>query len=93
MKLFKQIVIVSAQVECPYCGKPNQLDPAFECCGEVHAELLFSDSNGNRYAKYELDQMRADPVSFEVIREDLGESENTVSDKELCRRDYGMGEV
>jgi hypothetical protein len=28
-------------IACPYCGEPNQLDPALLCCGEVHAQLFY----------------------------------------------------
>ncbi len=34
---------LTKEVICPYCGNPNQLDPPILCCGEVHAEEVYSD--------------------------------------------------
>lgn len=35
------MIEVEPQIVCPYCGSPNQLDPALLCCGEVHAETQY----------------------------------------------------
>jgi len=41
-------------IACPYCSKRNQDDPILGCCGEVHAEPAYQDSQGNIILEYEL---------------------------------------
>ena len=42
MNDFKQFKnSLETTIACPYCGDPNQLDPALLCCGEVHAQLFY----------------------------------------------------
>lgn len=41
---FKEFMSTLTKVViCPYCGEPNQLDPALLCCGEVHAEEVYDN--------------------------------------------------
>jgi len=46
-------------VVCPYCGDENQLEPAIQCCGEIHAEKAYKDEDGDIYMDSELDELFA----------------------------------
>lgn len=62
----RTVKIIGTKILCPYCGKPNQLDPPLLCCGEMHAEKFYFADDENFWNEHELKELKK---TCEVIYE------------------------